>query len=55
VGVATPGRLEALGFETDGAKDISFSAPSRPALGPTQLPVDCIKGLFPSHTSAIVW
>jgi len=36
----------------DGAKDISLTAPSRPALGPTQLPVDSIMGLF--HKAAIV-
>jgi hypothetical protein len=45
VGIAIRYGLDGLGIESRWGRD--FPHPSRPALGPTQLPVQWVPGLFP--------
>jgi hypothetical protein len=45
VGIATRNGLDGPGIETRRERD--FSHPSRPALKPTQPPVQWVPGLFP--------
>jgi len=52
VGVATHG-LEGLGIESLWGREIPLS--SRPALGPTQLPVQWVPCLFPGDKAAGAW
>jgi hypothetical protein len=53
VGIATRYGLDGPGIESRWARD--FPQPSRPALGPTQPPVQWISGLFPGGKAAGAW
>ena len=45
--------MDGPGIESRWGRD--FSQPSRPALGPTQLPIQWILGLFPGGKAAGAW
>jgi hypothetical protein len=53
VGTATRYGQDVPGFEPRWGRD--FPHPSRPALGPTQPPVQWITGLFPGGKTARAW
>ena len=53
VGIATSYRLGGPGIESRWGRD--FPHPSRPALGPTQHPVQSVPGLFPGGKAAWAW
>jgi hypothetical protein len=50
VGIATRYRLEGPGIESRWGRDIPH--PSRPAVGPTQPPIQWVQGLFPGDKTA---
>jgi hypothetical protein len=50
VGIATRYGLDGPGIESRCGRD--FSQPSRPALGPTQSPIQWVPGLFPGGKAA---
>ena len=50
VGIATRYGLDGPGIESRWGQD--FSQPSRPALGPTQPPIQWVPGLFPGGKAA---
>ena len=51
VDIATRYGLDIPGI--DSGRD--FPHPSRPALGPTQPPIQCVPGLFPGGKAAGAW
>jgi hypothetical protein len=53
VGVATRYGLDGPGIESRWGRD--FPHPSRPALGPTQHPIQWVQGLFPGGKAAGAW
>jgi hypothetical protein len=53
VGIASRYGLDGLGIESRWGRD--FPQPSRPALGPTQPPVQWVQGLFPGGKAAWAW
>ena len=53
VGTATRYGLDGPGIESRWGRD--FSQPSRPALGPTQPPIQWVPGLFPGGKAAGAW
>jgi len=53
VGIVTRYRLGGPGIESQGAQD--FLHPSRPAMGPTQPPIEWVPGLFPWGKVACAW
>jgi hypothetical protein len=53
VGIATRYGLDGPGMESRWGRD--FLQPSRPALGPTQAPIQWVPGLFPGDKAAGVW
>jgi hypothetical protein len=53
VGIETWYGLDLLGIESQWQQD--FWLPSRPVMGPTQLSVQCVPGLFPGSKAAGVW
>jgi hypothetical protein len=53
VGIATRYGLDGPGIESRWGRD--FSQPSRPALGPTQPPIQWVLGLFPGGEAAGEW
>jgi hypothetical protein len=53
VGIATRYGLDGLGIEIRWRRD--FPHPSRPALGPTQPPVQWVPGPFPGGKAAGAW
>jgi len=53
VGKATRYRLDDPGSNPGGGRD--FPHPSRPALGPTQAPIQWVPGLFPGSKAARTW
>jgi hypothetical protein len=53
VGIATRYGLDGPGIESRWGRD--FLQPSRPALGPTQTPIQWVPGLFPGGKTAGAW
>jgi hypothetical protein len=53
VGIATRYGLDGSGIESRWGRD--FSQPSRPALGPTQHPIQWVPCLFPRGKAAGAW
>jgi hypothetical protein len=53
VGIATRYGLDGPEIESRWGRD--FPQPSRPALGPTQPPVQWVPGLFPGSKAAGAW
>ena len=53
VGIATCYGLDGRGIESRWGRD--FSHLSRPALGPTQSPIQCVPGFSPGGTAAGAW
>jgi hypothetical protein len=53
VGIATRYGLDGTGIESRWGRD--FPHPSRPSLGPTQLPIQWVPGLFPGGKVAGAW
>jgi len=53
VGIATRYGLDGPGIESRWGRD--FPRPSRPALGPTQPPIQWVPGLFPEGKAAGAW
>jgi hypothetical protein len=53
VGIATRYGLDGPGIESRWGRD--FPHPSRPALGPTQPPIQWVPGLFPEGKAAGAW
>jgi hypothetical protein len=53
VGIATRYGLDRSGIESRWGRD--FQHPSRPALGPTQPPIQRVPGLFPGDKVAGAW
>jgi hypothetical protein len=53
VGIATRYGLDGPGIESQWGRD--FPQPSRPALGPTQPPIQWVPSLFPGGKLAGVW
>ena len=53
VGIATRYGKDGPGIESRWGQD--FPHVSRPSLGPTQPPIQCVPGLFPEGKAAVVW
>ena len=53
VGIATRYGLDGPGIESRWGRD--FAHPSRPALGPTQLPIKWVPGMSPEGKAAGAW